>query len=61
MIVREMLNIVHLQLAADLNCKPNDMTGEKDSFIFTKTRDSPGRRPFPRNEQQRKVCYQELG
>ena len=47
----EMLDIVQLQLAADLNCTPEDLNGEKDSFIFTETRDNPGRRPFPRNQQ----------
>jgi ribosomal protein S18 acetylase RimI-like enzyme len=46
-----MLCIVQSQLATDLNCTPGDLSGEKDSFIFTEARDNPGRRPFPRSEQ----------
>ncbi|MCL2055066.1 MAG: GNAT family N-acetyltransferase [Oscillospiraceae bacterium] len=47
----EMLNIVQSQLALDLNCTVDDLNGEKDSFVFVETKDNPGRRPFPRNEQ----------
>ena len=47
----EMLNIVQSQLATDMNCKLDDLNGEKDSFVFTVTRDNLGRRPFPRSEQ----------
>ena len=46
-----MLNIVQSQLATDLNCAPDDLNGEKDSFVFTETQDNPDRRPFPRSEQ----------
>jgi len=46
-----MLKIVQSQLAIDLNCTPDDLHGDKDSFIFTETWDNPGRRPFPRGEQ----------
>ena len=48
---QEMLRTVQTQLAADMNCMPSDLDGEKDSFVFTQTRDNPGRRPFPRREQ----------
>ncbi len=51
MTTQEMLCIVQAQLATDLNCKPDDLNGEKDSFVFTEVRDNPGRRPFPRGEQ----------
>jgi len=47
----EMLRIVQAQLATDLNCTIDDLNAEKDSFIFTQTKDNPGRRPFPRGEQ----------
>jgi len=47
----EMFRIVQSQLAIDLNCTPLDLDGEKDGFVFTKARDNPGRRPFPRGEQ----------
>jgi GNAT superfamily N-acetyltransferase len=47
----EMLYIVRRQLATDLNCTIDDLNGEKDSFIFTVSKDIPGRRPFPRGEQ----------
>lgn len=47
----EMLHIVESQLATDLNCTPDDLNGEKDSFVFTEARNNPGRRPFPRGEQ----------
>jgi hypothetical protein len=47
----EVLYIVQSQLATDMNCKLDDLNGEKDSFVFTITRDNPGRRPFPRSEQ----------
>ena len=50
MTTQEMLCIVQAQLATDLNCKPDDLNGEKDSFVFTEVRDNPGRRPFPRGE-----------
>ena len=48
---REMLSVVQSQLATDLNCTPDDLNGEKDSFLFTEARDNPGRRPFPRGKQ----------
>ena len=51
MIKNEMLHIVQSQLATDMNCKLDDLNGEKDSFVYTITRDNPGRRPFPRSEQ----------
>ena len=47
----EMLQIVRKQLAIDLNCFPDDLIGEKDSFIFTEAKENPDRRPFPRGEQ----------
>ena len=47
----KLLNIVQSQLATDMNCKLDDLNGEKDSFVFTITHDNPGRRPFPRSEQ----------
>lgn len=46
-----MIRIVQSQLATDLNCVPNDLNGEKDGFVFTKARENPGRRPFPRSGQ----------
>ena len=48
--MEEMLFTVQLQLAAELNCKVEDLNGEKDSFIFTCVKNIKGRRPFPRNE-----------
>lgn len=51
MTTQEMLRIVQSQLAIDLNCTPDDLNGEKDSFIFTEAQANPGRRPFPRSEQ----------
>ncbi len=45
---KELLDIVKTQLAIDLNCSVEDLDGEKDSFVFTKAIDNPGRRPFPR-------------
>lgn len=51
MTMHEMLRLVQSQLASDMNCTPNDLNGEKDSFIFTEVKDNLGRRPFPRNEQ----------
>lgn len=51
MTIQEMLYIVQSQLATDLNCTPEDLNGEKDSFVFTEARDNPGRRPFTRSEQ----------
>lgn len=47
----EMFAIVQSQLAIDLNCTVADLCGEKDSFIFIKAKDNPGRRPFLRREQ----------
>ncbi len=47
----EMLRIVQNQLAIDLNCTPNDLNGEKDSFVFVEAKDNPGRRPFRRGKQ----------
>jgi GNAT superfamily N-acetyltransferase len=47
----EMLRIVQLQLATDLNCMPDDLNGKMDSFIFTVTKNNPGRRPFLRGER----------
>ena len=46
-----MLRIVQSQLATDLNCTPDDLNGETDSFVFTETQYNPGRRPFPRGER----------
>jgi len=43
----EMVQIVRDQLAIDLNCTPDDLYGEQDSFVFTEARSNPGRRPFP--------------
>jgi len=51
MTTHEMLRLVQSQLASDMNCTPNDLNGEKDSFIFTEVKDNLGRRPFPRSEQ----------
>jgi GNAT superfamily N-acetyltransferase len=51
MTTEEMIHIVRKQLATDLNCKPGDLNGEKDSFVFTVVRDNPDRRPFPRTER----------
>ena len=48
---QEMHHVIQSQLAIDLNCTPADLNGEKDSFIFTESRENPSRRPFPRNEQ----------
>ena len=48
---KDMLQIVHEQLAIDLNCQPNDLVSDDDVFIFTKAKDNPGRRPFPRDER----------
>lgn len=45
-----MHSIVRTQLAADLNCRAEDLDGEKDSLFFTLARDNPGRRPFLRGE-----------
>ena len=47
----EMLHIVKSQLATDMNCYLDDLNYDTDSFIFTLTRNNPGRRPFPRSEQ----------
>jgi len=47
----EMLHTVQTQLATDLNCTPDELNGEKDSFVFTEAKDNPGRRPLPRGEQ----------
>ena len=51
MLQHEMLSIVQEQFALDLNCSPDDLTGEKDSFVFTEARENPGRRLYPRSEQ----------
>ena len=51
MIQMEILKIVQSQLATDLNCTPDNLNGEKDSFVFTETQDNSGRRPFPRSER----------
>ncbi len=45
---KEILHIVKTQLTIDLNCSVEDLDGEKDSFVFTKAIENPGRRPFPR-------------
>lgn len=42
----EMLAQVRDQLARDLNCAPEDF--DTEGFVFTEARDTPGRRPFPR-------------
>lgn len=34
-----------------MKCSLDDLNGGKDSFVFTETKDNPGRRPFPRSEQ----------
>lgn len=47
----EMFKIVQNQLAIDLNCAPEDLNGEKDSFVFVEAKDNPGRRPFRRGKQ----------
>jgi RimJ/RimL family protein N-acetyltransferase len=47
----EMFEIVQDQLAIDLNCSPNDLNGDKDSFVFVEAKDNPGRRPFRRGKQ----------
>lgn len=47
----KMFKIVQDQLATDLNCKPSDFDGEKDSFVFVEAKDNPGRRPFRRGKQ----------
>ena len=51
MTTQEMLNIIRSQLTTDLNCTPDDLNGETDSFVFTEVRNNPGRRPFPRGER----------
>jgi GNAT superfamily N-acetyltransferase len=45
---QEMLFIVQSQLAIDLNCSMDDLSGEKDSIIFVEAKENPGCRPFPR-------------
>ena len=42
----EMLYIVQNQLAIDLNFTPDELNGEKDSFVFKEAKDNPERRPF---------------
>jgi len=49
--VQEMLSVVQTQLAIELNCAVQDLTGAKDTMVFTCAKENPGRRPFPRNEQ----------
>lgn len=51
MTTHDMLRLVQTQLALEMNCSIKDLNGEKDSFVFTEVKDSPGRRPFPKNEQ----------
>jgi len=46
----KMLDIVRSQLAIDLNCTAEDLSGEQDSIIYTIARENPGRRPFPRSD-----------
>lgn len=46
----KMYSIVQAQLATDLNCRVEDLNGEKDSLLFTLARDNPGRRRFLRGE-----------
>jgi GNAT superfamily N-acetyltransferase len=44
--------IVNAQLAIDLNCRPEDLSGAQDHILFTQARDNPGYRPFPPAERQ---------
>lgn len=46
----EIYKITRKQLATDLNCTVDELCGEKDSFVFVRTADNAGRRPFPRGE-----------
>ena len=46
-----MLAAVQAQLAIDLNCTVDDLNGEQDRIIFTRAKENPGRRPFPRGER----------
>jgi len=46
----EMINIVQSQLATDLNCTVDDLTGKNGEIVFVEARENEGRRPFPRKE-----------
>jgi len=48
---KELLRTVQAQLATDLNCAIGDLDGGKDGIVFTRARENPGRRPFPRGER----------
>jgi len=48
---KDIIRIVQEQLTVDLNCRLNDLNSDKDVFVFTKVKDNPGRRPFPRDER----------
>jgi GNAT superfamily N-acetyltransferase len=48
---REMLDVVRRQLATDLNCSVNDLSGTKDSLVFVEAKDNPGRTPYRRGPQ----------
>lgn len=47
----EMLQLVRAQLAIELNCATDDLTGRKDSVVFVEAKENPGRRPFPRRDR----------
>jgi GNAT superfamily N-acetyltransferase len=51
MLKQEMLRIVQLQLATNMNCSPSDFDSSNNSVIFTDAKDNPGRMPFPRGER----------
>ncbi|NLG25278.1 MAG: GNAT family N-acetyltransferase [Clostridiales bacterium] len=51
MTAEEMLGIVRNQLAIDLNCAAEDLSGPKDHIVFVEAADNPGRRPFRRGRQ----------
>jgi len=48
---QEISSVVMAQLATDLNCRFEDLNGEKDSYVFTIAQENPGRRPFPRGDK----------
>lgn len=46
----QIMKIVQAQLSVDLNCTPDDLSKEKDRFVFCEAKENIGRRPFPRAE-----------
>ena len=41
---KEMLRLLQIQLAIDLNCTVDDLNGEQDSVVFVEAKENPGRR-----------------